>query len=73
MLVRFAYLDVTHAFAALRLVRMTDREKDIEILASRHQLTVVHRQLGDQYPRLRPENRALLAALLTLWVPETKS
>ncbi|MFF1613396.1 hypothetical protein ACFVYA_36985 [Amycolatopsis sp. NPDC058278] len=34
MLVRFAYLAVTHAFAALRLLPMTDREKDVEILAA---------------------------------------
>jgi transposase len=64
VLVRFAYLAVSHAFAALRLVRMTDREKDVEILALHHQLTVLRRQLGDQRPRLRPEDRALLAALL---------
>lgn len=64
MLVRFAYLAVTHAFAALRLLQMTDREKDIEILALRHQITVLHRQLGDQRPRLRPEDRTFLAALL---------
>ncbi|MFB9932202.1 hypothetical protein ACFORO_21510 [Amycolatopsis halotolerans] len=43
---------------------MTDREKDVEILALRHQLTVLQRQLGNQRPRLRPEDRALLAALL---------
>jgi transposase len=61
---RFAYLAVTHAFAALRLLRMTDREKDVEILAFRHQLTVLQRQLGEQRPRLRPEDRAFLAALL---------
>lgn len=64
MLVRFAYLAVSHAFAALRLLHMTDREKDVEILALRHQLAVLRRQLGDQRPRLRPEDRALLAALL---------
>jgi transposase len=64
VLVRFTYLAVSHAFAALRLLRMTDRETDVEILALRHQLTVLHRQLGDQCPRLRPEDRALLAALL---------
>ncbi|MFJ8962842.1 integrase core domain-containing protein [Lentzea sp. NPDC102401] len=43
---------------------MTDREKDVEILAVRHQLGVLHRQLGNQRPRLRSEDRALLAALL---------
>ncbi|HEX5117652.1 MAG TPA: hypothetical protein VFW65_20860 [Pseudonocardiaceae bacterium] len=63
-MLRFTYLAVSHALAALRLVRMTDREKDVEILALRHQLTVLHRQLGDQRPQLRPEDRALLAALL---------
>jgi transposase len=64
VLLRFAYLAVSHAFAALRLSRMTDREKDVEILALRHQLTVLHRQLGNRRPRLRPEDRAVLAALL---------
>ena len=65
MLVRFAYLAVTHAFAALRLLPLTDREKDVEILALRHQHTVLQRQLGDRRPQLRPEDRAFLAALLT--------
>jgi transposase len=64
VLVRFAYLAVTHAFAVLRLLPMTDREKNVEILALRHQLTVVRRQLGNQRPQLRPEDRAFLAALL---------
>jgi hypothetical protein len=41
--VGFAYLAVSHAFAALWLLRMTDREKDVEILALRHQLAVLHR------------------------------
>ncbi|HEX5117649.1 MAG TPA: integrase core domain-containing protein [Pseudonocardiaceae bacterium] len=63
-MVRFAYLAVTHAFAVLRLLPMTDRAKDVEILALRHQITVLQRQLGDQRPRLRPEDRAFLAALL---------
>jgi hypothetical protein len=64
VLARFAYLAVAHAFAALWLVPLTDREKDVEILALRHQLTVLQRQLGHQRPQLRPEDRALLAALL---------
>src|SRR5690349_18585713 len=64
VLVRFAYLAVSHTFAALWLLRMAEREKDVEILALRHQLAVLRRQLGDQRARLRPEDRALLAALL---------
>jgi transposase len=64
MLVRFAYLTVALALAALRLFRMTDGDKDVEILALRHQLTVLQRQLGNQRPQLRPEDRAFLAALL---------
>src|SRR5687768_17953640 len=64
VLVRFAYRAVSHAFAGLWLLRMTDREKDIEILALRHQLAVLQRQLGGQRPRLRPEDRVLLAAFL---------
>jgi hypothetical protein len=38
VLVRFAYLAVSQAFTALWLLRMTDQEKDVEILALRHQL-----------------------------------
>ncbi|WP_246291445.1 hypothetical protein [Lentzea indica] len=64
VLVRFAYLAVSHAFAALWLLHMSDREKDVEILTLRHQLVVLRRQLGDQRPRLRSEDRALLAVLL---------
>jgi transposase InsO family protein len=65
VLVRFTYLAVSHAFAALRLLPMTDHEKDTEILALRHQLAVLHRQLGDQRPRFRAEDRTFLAALLS--------
>jgi transposase InsO family protein len=64
VLARFAYLAVAHAFAALRLLPMTNREKDVEILALRHQLTVLQRQLGGERLQLRPEDRAFLAALL---------
>ena len=65
MLVRFAYLAVSQAFAALRLLPLSDGEKDVEILALRHRLTVLQRQLGDERPRFRPEDRAPLAALLS--------
>ncbi|MEV6986148.1 hypothetical protein AB0M95_33485 [Sphaerisporangium sp. NPDC051017] len=40
MLLRLAYLTITNAFAALRLLPIGDRDKDIEILALRHQITV---------------------------------
>jgi putative transposase len=66
VLLRLAYLTVTNTFAALRLLPMCDRDKDAEILALRHQITVLHRQLGaDTRVRFAPEDRALLAALLT--------
>ncbi|MET7334906.1 hypothetical protein [Nonomuraea sp. NPDC005650] len=66
MLLRLAYLAVTNAFAALRLLPMADRDKDVEILALRHQITVLERQLGaDARVRFAPEDRAFLVALLT--------
>jgi len=36
MLLRLAYLAVTNTFALLRLLPMSERDKDIEILALRH-------------------------------------
>ncbi|WP_319461404.1 transcriptional regulator [Micromonospora sp. RTP1Z1] len=64
MLLRLAYLGVTNAFALLRLLPMSDRDKDVEILALRHQITVLERQLGKIRPRFSPSDRAFLAALL---------
>ena len=64
MLVRLAYLAVSNAFTALRLLSMSDREKDIEILTLRHQNSVLQRQIGTNRPRFEPADRALLAALL---------
>ena len=64
MLLRLAYLDVSNAFALLRLLPMSDRDKDTEILALRHQIAVLQRQLGDARPRFSPADRAFLAALL---------
>jgi hypothetical protein len=46
VLLRLAYLTVTNLFGALRSLPMSDRDKDAEILALRHQLTVLERQLG---------------------------
>jgi putative transposase len=64
VLLRLAYLGVTNVFAMLRLLPMNNRDKDMEILALRHQITVLERQLGEARPRLHPSDRAFLAALL---------
>jgi transposase InsO family protein len=64
VLLRLTYLGVTNAFALLRLLPLSDRDKDAEILALRHQITVLERQLGDTRPRFFSADRAFLAALL---------
>ena len=64
MLLRLAYLGVTDAPARLRLLPMSDRAKDAEILALRHQIMVLERQLGGEKLRFNPSDRAFLAALL---------
>jgi transposase InsO family protein len=55
---------VTNVFALLRLLPVSDRDKDVEILALRHQITVLERQLSKNRPRFSPADRAFLAALL---------
>jgi putative transposase len=64
VLLRLAYLMVTSVFAALRLLAVSDRDKDVEILALRHQIAVLQRQLGTTRLRFTPGDRAFLAALL---------
>jgi putative transposase len=61
VLLRLPYLAVTGMFAFLRLLPRTSTDKDIEILALRHQLAVLQRQVGK--PRFTPPDRAFLAAL----------
>ena len=70
MLLRLAYLTMTNAFAVLRLLPMGDRDKDTEILALRHQIAVLERQLGKQKVRFTPGDRAFLGALLHRLPPE---
>src|SRR5439155_16854367 len=64
VLLRLAYLGVTNALAMLRLLPMSDHDKDVEILALRHQVTVLQRQLGTRKPRFEPSDRFFLVALL---------
>jgi putative transposase len=64
VLLRLAYLGVTNALALLRLLPMSDRDKDAEILVLRHEIGMLQRQRGAQKPRFGRSDRALLAALL---------
>src|SRR4030081_1747262 len=64
MLLKLAYLGVTNALTMLRLLPMSDRDKDAELLALRHQITVLERQLGNGKVRFTRCDRAFLAALL---------
>jgi transposase len=61
---RLVYLSVTNMFALLRLFTASNQDKEIEILAMRHQITVLQRQLGRTRPRFSPGDRVFLAALL---------
>jgi hypothetical protein len=54
MLLRLAYVGITNAVTLLRLLPGGDRDKDIEILSSRHQLAVVQRQLDGPRVRFEP-------------------
>jgi putative transposase len=64
VLFRLAYLTVTNAFAVLRLLPMTDRDKDAEILALRHQIDVLQRHLDSKTVTFTPVDQTFLAALL---------
>jgi putative transposase len=62
VLLRLSYLALTNVFAFLRLLPMSDVDKNVEILALRHQLAVLQRQLDKPHPTT--SDRAFLAALL---------
>jgi hypothetical protein len=62
VLLRLPYFAVSSMFALMRLLPMSDVDKDIEILTLRHQLAVLQRQIDR--PRVTPADRAFLAALL---------
>ena len=61
-MLRLAYLALTNTFALIRMLPMSDRDTDVEILALRHQLAVLQRKVGK--PAFTPNDRTLLAALL---------
>jgi putative transposase len=61
-MLRLVYLAATNTLSLLRLLPMSDRDKDIEILALRHQLLVPRRQVGK--PTFTDTDRAVLAGLL---------
>jgi hypothetical protein len=58
---RLVYLSVSNALALLRLLPMSERGQDAEILALRHQTAVLQRQLHGAKVRFTPADRALLA------------
>jgi putative transposase len=58
VLLRLAYLTVSNAFAVLLLLPVGDRDKDVEILTLRPQITVLERQLGSNPVKFAPEDRA---------------
>ncbi len=62
MLLRLPYLALTSVFTFIRLLPMSDSDKNVEILTLRLQLAILQRQI--EKPRLTPPDRAFLAALL---------
>jgi putative transposase len=60
----FAYLALRRVFELVVLSSRSERFKDIEILALRHEVVILRRQVGR--PAYQPADRALLAALSRL-------
>jgi putative transposase len=64
MLLSFAYLAFSAVLRLLALSRQTEFAKDVELLVLRDQLSVLTRQ--HERPKLRPADRAFIAALASL-------
>jgi len=65
VLLRLIYLAIVNLFSALRLLSMSERDRDAEILVLRHQISLLQRQLGEKRVRVTSTDRAILSALLS--------
>ena len=50
-MLRLFYLSVTGVFGLVRLLPVSDRDKDVEIVVLRRQIAVLQLQLGTSRPR----------------------
>ena len=65
----FVYFALRRLFELVVLSLRAERSKEIEILALRHEVAILRRQMGR--PAFQPADRALLAALSRL-LPRSK-